>query len=1113
MVDELNDLVASLTENQTLVRVATCSLSQFVLDYKNNTQRIINSIKVAKQAGCTYRVGPELEITGYSCEDHFYEMDTLEMSWLYLGKILKLMSSDNDLKDILCDIGTLVIHKGVRYNCRIFCLNGKILLIRPKMYLADDGNYREHRWFTGWQKHSISLIEDCLLPVNIQKITKQTHAKFGVAMLECIDGTTIASEICEELFTPESPNIMLGLDGCDIISNGSGSHFQLGKRERRHQLIGEATKKNGGVYLYSNLVGCDGSRLVFDGNSMVYMNGKLVVCGEHLTWHNTEVVVATVDLNDVRGYRAAIVSSNDQSVHRDVIVPRIKISDCFENTSVTKDEAYDNCSKFKLTLRTNSKITNNHEVLASLITDVEFESLWRLNQLDSKSSKNKYEIYSDAAVVPANSEDPIQDGANNFKSDKKQLPMELGDEIGLYTSRWIWDYTIRCGAGGYLLPLSGGVDSTSTAMVIYYMCDIIVTTMKKANPTKNDERLKGLFIQLLENGPLNNNFNWKAELKDGTTIETLTTRQLMYLFLHTVNMPTKNNSAGTAEAASNLASILGSYHLMAPIQKGFEGFVPDYQEEEKQVLESVTSSGTGDVIAGGAGDGVAGDGVDAETDHDSYDGEKGLTEFESFAREYVIEINKLDDNDAINARIATMATTHGLNAKSETPTDDYSDNLVKISAIVDKNKKQLAVIKGLSGHILINNITNKIKETIDANGKSITELKLKNQELLIKQVSENNTKNTDIVIGYYNYKKPDENKYKLIVKGEPIQPPNEEDELNFTWENNSNFLITPTYKPIGDWKEHLAIQNVQARLRMLTAYYLSQTLPLYRWDKRNNQRQYEASVPEYYDTVRTSRPNQTTYLLVLGSSNSDEALRGFFTKYDAASADVNPIGSLSKTHLREFLRWCGRKWTPFTETINGILDTVASPELTPEGETIQDDEEDIGMTYEQLYELGKLRKEEMCGPLSMFRRYAEMKIGKPIVFVDNGKKNDIQSATYTQIAKIVCMFFHQYNMNRNKMTIVPASVHGTGYSPDDNRHDLRPVFYPAFRGSETERILLALAQEYEKNKSAPAAPEEEEAINAASTPTLEGLAAQGGSYPKYTRRYKEVSNKHTRSRK
>jgi len=33
-------------------------------------------------------VGPELEITGYSCEDHFLEMDTMDHSWQVLGDIL-----------------------------------------------------------------------------------------------------------------------------------------------------------------------------------------------------------------------------------------------------------------------------------------------------------------------------------------------------------------------------------------------------------------------------------------------------------------------------------------------------------------------------------------------------------------------------------------------------------------------------------------------------------------------------------------------------------------------------------------------------------------------------------------------------------------------------------------------------------------------------------------------------------------------------------------------------------------------------------------------------------------------------------------------------------------
>ena len=45
------------------------------------------------------------------------------------------------------------------------------------------------------------------------------------------------------------------------------------------------------------------------------------------------------------------------------------------------------------------------------------------------------------------------------------------------------------------------------------------------------------------------------------------------------------------------------------------------------------------------------------------------------------------------------------------------------------------------------------------------------------------------------------------------------------------------------------------------------------------------------------------FLLVLGSANVDEGLRGYMTKYDCSSADVNPIGGISKADLRAFLRW------------------------------------------------------------------------------------------------------------------------------------------------------------------------------------------------------------------
>jgi NAD+ synthase (glutamine-hydrolysing) len=45
------------------VTVATCSLNQWALDFEGNLQRILESIRIAKEKGAKLRVGPELEVT------------------------------------------------------------------------------------------------------------------------------------------------------------------------------------------------------------------------------------------------------------------------------------------------------------------------------------------------------------------------------------------------------------------------------------------------------------------------------------------------------------------------------------------------------------------------------------------------------------------------------------------------------------------------------------------------------------------------------------------------------------------------------------------------------------------------------------------------------------------------------------------------------------------------------------------------------------------------------------------------------------------------------------------------------------------------------------------
>ena len=76
---------------------------------------------------------------------------------------------------ILFDVGMPVMHKNVVYNTRVVVLDGKILLIRPKLVLCDEDNYRETRWFTAWTKRRQT--EDFYLPRFIRDVTGQDKAR------------------------------------------------------------------------------------------------------------------------------------------------------------------------------------------------------------------------------------------------------------------------------------------------------------------------------------------------------------------------------------------------------------------------------------------------------------------------------------------------------------------------------------------------------------------------------------------------------------------------------------------------------------------------------------------------------------------------------------------------------------------------------------------------------------------------------------------------------------------------------------------------------------------------------------------------------------------------
>lgn len=372
------------------VTLATCSLDQWALDFEGNVERILVSIEKAKEAGATYRVGPELEISGYGCNDHFYEPDTYLHSWEALAVILASPRAGG----IICDIGMPLMHQGVKYNCRVILLDRKILLIRPKMIMANDGNYRELRWFSPWTRTRAT--EEHSLPRFIRDLTGQTTVAIGDAVLATLD-TCLGAETCEELFAPASPHTTLGLNGVEIISNGSGSHHELRKLHRRVDLIRGATAKVGGIYLYANQQGCDGERVYYDGSALIAVNGEIVAQGSQFSLKGVEVVVATIDLEDVRSFRGSVSSLQIQAASS-APYPRIRVD-------------------------------------------------FSLSQ---------------------------PNGARPVTAPIKVFFHSPEEEISLGPACWLWDYLRRCKAAGFFLPLSGGIDSCATAVIVHSMCRLVV---------------------------------------------------------------------------------------------------------------------------------------------------------------------------------------------------------------------------------------------------------------------------------------------------------------------------------------------------------------------------------------------------------------------------------------------------------------------------------------------------------------------------------------------------------------------------------------------------------------------------------------------------------------
>ncbi|WP_456400655.1 NAD+ synthase [Persephonella sp.] len=215
------------------LRVGLGQLNLTVGDIEGNTEKIISTIKEAKNQNCDIVAFPELAVTGYPPEDLLLKSSFINKNLQAVKKIAQV--SEN----IITIVGFIDKIEDI-YNSAAVLLNGNILATYHKNFLPNYGVFDEVRYFQ----------------------------KGNEIVLLNIEGYKIGLSICEDIWYPENPINIQAIEGAELIININASPFHTGKVKFREEMIKVRARDNLVSIAYVNLVGGQ-DELVFDGNSFI----------------------------------------------------------------------------------------------------------------------------------------------------------------------------------------------------------------------------------------------------------------------------------------------------------------------------------------------------------------------------------------------------------------------------------------------------------------------------------------------------------------------------------------------------------------------------------------------------------------------------------------------------------------------------------------------------------------------------------------------------------------------------------------------------------------------------------------------------------------------------
>ncbi len=251
------------------VKVAAVTPEVRVADVVFNVDACVAAAsRACTEDGASVVVLPELAITGYTCEDLFWQDALLDAAERGLADFA---ARTEDL-DALLLVGVPVRVNAKLYNCCAVIASGTVLGVVPKRHIPTYNEFYEGR-------HFVPGTAD-VVPIDV---AGQLDVPFGTSQLfacEELPELVVAAEICEDLWVPEPPSIRHAQAGATLICNLSASNALVGKADYRRELVrGQSARLVCGYVYASAGAGESTQDLVFSGHDLVAENGRLLAEG------------------------------------------------------------------------------------------------------------------------------------------------------------------------------------------------------------------------------------------------------------------------------------------------------------------------------------------------------------------------------------------------------------------------------------------------------------------------------------------------------------------------------------------------------------------------------------------------------------------------------------------------------------------------------------------------------------------------------------------------------------------------------------------------------------------------------------------------------------------